>query len=185
MPVIGSMLCNGGAFEQLRSIGSGHSAGGTGAAACGLLAYNGSQYSRVVLNTAANISGTTQANQLGIAAPGEWTENSSVAAAGTPSASKTAGAAGVRHVCRNLSISIANNGAAKTALITINLRDGAAGAGTIKRTWQFIVPAGDTINIDVADLNIFGTAATAMTLESAAALPADVSGVCSIGGYSA
>ena len=157
---------------------------GTRTITASVMPFNGNTFDRLHNNNATNMVALTQPFQLGVAEAGEWTADSSVAAAGTPVASKAAGAAGVRHVGRNLSISLANIGVTPTALITVVLRDGATGAGTVKRTWQFVIPASATINIDVADLNILGTDATAMTLEATAALPANVSGVCSLAGYS-
>lgn len=177
-------LYNGTTFDRLRSASSLAGTIGTGLLGVNVLAFDGTNYNRCVSNAAGNIDDTTQPFQLAVAEPGEWTVDSSVAAAGTPSAVKAAGAAGVRHVCRNLSISLANVAVTPSALITFVLRDGASGAGTVKRTWQFVVPPSNTVHIDIAGLNIFGGTATAMTIESAAALPADVSGVASIAGYS-
>ena len=105
---------------------------------------------------------------------GDWTERHGPAANTQAIASKAASTAGLRHVCTALSFTITNDGAAKTGVVTVNLRDGATGAGTIKKSWRFIVPAGDTRGLGLSDLNIPGTANTAMTLETSAAPGASV-----------
>lgn len=87
-----------------------------------------------------------------------------------PSASKAAGAAGVRHVATGVSIIVNAGASAPTATVWhIVLRDGATGAGTIK--WQTDIGiqavAGATNPLTVSfPTGIEGTAATAMTLEA-------------------
>lgn len=104
-------------------------------------------------------------------------------------ASKAAGGAGVKHVCTGISITLANGAAAPTAaLVTINLRDGATGAGSILATWTLAVKAvaGDVVSISLPIRSgLPGTANTAMTLETSAAPGANVSASVNLFGYSA
>ena len=111
----------------------------------------------------------------------EWTVNAQ-ATAGTASASKAAGAAGVRHVCTGVSASVAAAATAQPAVI-VNLRDGATGAGTILATWALSAIVNSMGVIQLTGLNIVGTAATAMTLEFAGATAAGVVGSVNLVGY--
>lgn len=113
----------------------------------------------------------------------EWSVNAQ-ATAGTPSASKAAGAAGVKHVCTAISAVVAAAATAQPAVI-VNLRDGATGAGTVMSAWPLaaIVNAMGVINL--TGLNLVGTAATAMTLEFAGATAAGVVGSVNLVGYDA
>lgn len=104
-------------------------------------------------------------------------------------ASKAAGGAGVRHVCTGVSITLANGAAAPTAaLVTVHLRDGATGAGSILATWTLAIAAvaGDVVHVPLTfPSGIPGTADTAMTLETSAAPGANVSASCNLFGHSA
>ncbi len=115
--------------------------------------------------------------------PGQWTA-SAQATAGTPSASKAAGGAGVSHVCTGIVASVAAAATAQTPVI-VNLRDGATGAGTILATFALSAPANGTGIVSIAGLNIIGTANTAMTLEFAGATAAAVVGSVNLVGYDA
>lgn len=101
--------------------------------------------------------------------PGQWTVTANPVAATQATATKAAGAAGVRHVVDCVTIGLVAVGA-QAAPVVYNLRDGATGAGTI--LWSVaLIGAAATPQPPVAlcGLQIAGTAATAMTLESAAA----------------
>lgn len=111
----------------------------------------------------------------------EWAVNAQ-ATAGTPSASKAAGAAGVRHVCTGLSIVVAAGGTAQTPQI-FNLRDGATGAGTILATFALSAAINGIGGVTLTGLNLVGTAATAMTLEAAGAGAAAVVASVNMFGY--
>lgn len=92
-------------------------------------------------------------------------------------ASKAAGASGVKHVCTGYAWSLSSGAGAPTPeLITIAIRDGATGAGTI--IWQETVSlpatAGSNAGRVVAGLYLVGTAATAMTIETDSAPGANV-----------
>jgi hypothetical protein len=119
-----------------------------------------------------NISAQTAINSLLVAEPGEWVVTHAPATNTQATASKAAGGAGVKHVCQGLCICLAAGGTAPTATqLTVNLRDGLTGAGTILAAFTVAITAvaGAFICIPLTDLNIVGSAATAMTLEFSAA----------------
>lgn len=101
--------------------------------------------------------------------------------------SKAAGAAGLKHVCNAISATFVAGTSAPTAVVvSVALRDGATGAGTILWQANMALPAtaGATANpILLTDLCIQGTAATAMTLEFSAAGGANTFENVSLVGY--
>lgn len=104
------------------------------------------------------------------------------AAATQATITQAAGAAGVKNVATSIAFSITTVGTAQT-VISVALRDGATGAGTVKWSKQFILPVNSTISESVSLPDIQGTAATAMTLEwSAAGVAASLQSV-SLTGY--
>ncbi len=105
-------------------------------------------------------------------------------------ASKGAGGAGVRHIFTGGSVTFANGAAAPTAaLVVVNLRDGATGAGSILHTWTLAIEAvaGKVVHIPLVapEKGIPGTANTAMTLETSASPGANVSASVNLFGHSA
>ena len=88
-------------------------------------------------------------------------------AANTVATISVAADAAARIVCKSLTASVA--GTAASGLVTVNLRDGAAGAGTILMSKVLICAANGTASWELSDLNIAGTKNTAMTLEFDAA----------------
>lgn len=96
----------------------------------------------------------------------------SAPAAGSQATASIAADAAFRHVCISLSFGIHTTtapGAAST--VTVTLRDGATGAGTVIRSWSVRVP--NTADVNVKDINLSGlslagTVNTAMTLEFSA-----------------
>ena len=113
--------------------------------------------------------------------PGMWSVTAT-ATAGTPSASKAAGAAGVSHVCTTVSVSLACGTTPQTP-VTVNLRDGATGVGTVLMSWTLAALAGDAKMLSLTGLNLPGTAATAMTLELAGATATNVVATVNLAGY--
>jgi hypothetical protein len=119
-------------------------------------------------------------------APSNWSVISNPAAGSQATASKAAGATGVRHVGNCISFSAADTAAPAATLLTVNLRDGASGAGTILWTAEVFIPA--TAGAQAAapfeecGLNAIGSSATAMTLEFSAGL-ANLIEAVSIQGY--
>ncbi len=133
-------------------------------------ATDGTNTTALAVGSAANSSAAVTGNKaLIVDIPGQWTVTSNPAAATQASASKTAGAAGVRHVVDCVTLGLTPI-AAQAAGVVFNLRDGATGAGTILWSVQLIGQAGVAQPpVVLCGLQIPGTAATAMTLESAAA----------------
>jgi len=123
-----------------------------------------------------------------VSALDQWSVTSASAGAQTPSASKAAGAATVRHVAKRVIIGAAA-GATVQPAIQVNLRDGATGAGTVLASWQIALglitalSGVNCVNIDADNLNLVGTAATAMTLETTGNLAANTTGSCTLIGY--
>ena|SRR5438552_1880618 len=100
------------------------------------------------------------------------------AAATQATVTQAAGAAGVKNVATGLAYAISTVGTAQT-VISVALRDGATGAGTVLWQKQFILPVNTTVSESVRLPDIQGSAATAMTLEfSAAGVAASVQSVC-------
>lgn len=118
--------------------------------------------------------------------PAEWTVTHAPAANTQATASKAAVTA-VQHVCTAISARIVGGTTAPAATTaTLNLRDGATGAGTILASWTLslagAIAAKDEVNL--TGLNIVGTAGTAMTLEFAAAGGANTLQSVTLTGYS-
>lgn len=159
------------------------------AAVAALYAYDGGasgRGDRLRTGSATNMSSTTQNWGLTVQDPGEWTVNHAPAANTQATASKSAGAAGVRHVCTGISIGLVAGASAPTAAtVTFNLRDGASGAGSVLRTWilgvQAVAGSGQHV---VVPMNVFGSAATAMTIEATGAGGANTLEYVSASGYS-
>ena len=124
-------------------------------------------YGQARANSASVLSDVTQPFAQLSAPPGEWAVNSEPAVSIQASATRAAGAAGVRHVCRSLHFSLA--AVAAQTIIYARVRDGTTGAGTILWSQAIIIPAGSAQHIELSDLNIVGSAATAMTFEWSAA----------------
>jgi hypothetical protein len=106
------------------------------------------------------------------AQPAGWAIFSAPAVSTQASASQAAGAAGVRHVATNVCFSAGSTTAPALTQLTVNLRDGATGAGTIKWSQVVIVTAvvGQNAAPVCTPVNVVGSAATAMTLEYSALL---------------
>jgi hypothetical protein len=114
---------------------------------------------------------TVAGKERGVAVPpngGQFNLYHNPAAATQATVTQAAGAAGVKNVATGLSYSISTVGTAQTVL-SVSLRDGATGAGTILWSAQFILPVNTTLQQSVVLPHIAGSAATAMTVESSAA----------------
>jgi hypothetical protein len=144
--------------------------------------FNNSTWDRLRGISASNNTATTSTGALQVTPLSTWSVTNS-ANAGTPSASKASGGGTVRHVATCISISV---GAAGTAqpVVQVNLRDGASGAGTIIRSWQLAAPINSNASADLCGLNMSGSAATAMTIEFAAATAAATQASVNLSGYS-
>lgn len=141
-------------------------------------AFNGTTWDRM-RNAALAVfpasSTTTARNSIGaqIAEKGSrWTVVSNPAASSQASASLAAEAS-VRHVADCITFSAGATTAPALTALTVTLRDGAAGAGTVLWTHQVVIPASTGQSVaphSVCGLNLVGTTNTAMTLEFSALL---------------
>lgn len=97
---------------------------------------------------------------------------SNPAAGSQASASQAAAGALLKNVATMICFSAAATTAPALTAGTVNLRDGATGAGTIKATFQITVPAttGQSILPFCTAVNVVGSLNTAMTLEFSAGI---------------
>ena len=115
---------------------------------------------------------------LSLGAFGQVIQQRSLTVVSTPAASSQATASvlaadNVRHVADTVCFSGGSTTAPALTQLTVNLRDGASGAGTVLASWTVIIPA--TTGQNVApfcspELEVAGSNATAMTLEFSALL---------------
>lgn len=101
-----------------------------------------------------------------------WTAISNPAA-GSQATASIAAEVDVRHVADCVSFSAAATTAPALTALTINLRDGATGAGTVIWTKQVAITVGvgqEVAPFQACGLNLVGTTNTAMTLEWSASL---------------
>lgn len=104
---------------------------------------------------------------MGMHGPVDWSVFHNPAVTTQATITKAAAGAGLRHICTGLSYSL--SAVVGQPLISVALRDGASGAGTILWQKQYILPAGAVLEVNISDLNIPGSPNTAMTLEFSAA----------------
>lgn len=180
----GNMIFNASTWDRMRTA-SGDNLAATGIHAAGNMGFDGSTWDRTTsISNTNNIATTSQGVRYSTPIS-TWTVVNTVSAATTAaSASKASGGGTVRHVATGITICYVDTAIA-TAPVLVHLRDGATGAGTIIRSWLMSVPvAGQTQCESVTGLNMSGSAATAMTLEFAAATAATSSKTVTLTGYS-
>lgn len=131
------------------------------------------------------IATVVPAAQGTIALTDKWTINHTPAANTQATATKAAGATGVRHVGKRISFSGAAAAAQAIVAVNVNLRDGATGAGTILWSYSLSLLAGTSFVFDADGFTHLGTAATAMTLEFSAAGGAGTLETVNLEGYDA
>lgn len=100
---------------------------------------------------------------MGVHGPTDWSVFHNPAVTTQATASKAAGGALMRHVCTGISFSL--SAVVAQPLISVTLRDGASGAGTILWQKQYILPVGAVLDVNISDLSLPGSLNTAMTLE--------------------
>jgi hypothetical protein len=150
--------------------------------------YNGATGNpNAALDRMRSASAVNQALALKIGNPavalvGNWSTQHDPAAAAQATITRAAGAAGVRHIATSIHASL-SGGAAASGVMKVYLRDGAAGVGAILWSGNLQVAALGHAHIDLSALSIVGSAATAMTLEFAAAAGAGSQENVSLTGY--
>ena len=88
-----------------------------------------------------------------------------------------------RWICTSISATLAAGATAQAAQITLNLRNGASGAGTVIWSKSIILPINGLWEVDLTDLSIPGAYGAAMTLEFSAAGAAGTFESCALTGY--
>jgi hypothetical protein len=168
-----AITVEGWAYNQEKDASIGDGVSSAGIATATEYGYNGTTFDAGRTASAANVGA---ANGIGVdmvASPGMWTVLSTPSISTQATASKTAGSAGVIYVATAVSATVAVGASAwtPTAPVLLNLRNGATGAGTIIGSWYVTCPAavGSCTTFTLSGLSIPGSAATAMTLEFAAA----------------
>ena len=138
------------------------------------------------VNLSADLFGRLRVD-AGYTAADAWYIQHAPAANTQATISKAAGAAGVKHVATGFSWSLSSGAGAPTPeLITITIRDGATGAGTVMWTETVSLPAtaGSSARGGQSGLWLVGTAATALTIETDSAPGANVVANVSLQGVS-
>jgi hypothetical protein len=138
-------------------------------------ATNGNYMRAATLSTMTPATTTTARNAIGaqLSEKGSRWSVISNPAAGSQATASIAAEASVRHVVDCIAFSAASTTAPVLTALTVNVRDGATGAGTIIWTNQVVIPAGTGQNVapmNFCGLNLVGTTNTAMTLEFSASL---------------
>lgn len=130
--------------------------------------FNGTAWDRVRSASAANQALASGLGAIRITSPGTFSIHSEPAVNVQATISRAA-VASQRHVATTVAFSI-NAVAAIAGPISVYLRDGASGAGTILKSWRFAgLAAGDNQIHTFGGLQCFGSVNTAMTLEFSAA----------------
>lgn len=138
-----------------------------------LVGWNGGTWSRLKTMSLANFA-TSQTftsgvenGRLVVEKGARWSKVSTPAVSVLASAS-IAAESGVRHVADIVCFSAGSTTAPVLTQLTVNLRDGATGAGTIIHSWTVIIPAATGQNVPpycTPPLQLTGTVNTAMTAE--------------------
>lgn len=195
MPASGNMLFNGTNWNRVRGVNTNTNAiadfsDGRGLSASGALALaSGGNttvggWNHLRTASAGNLTTTTLGPAILATAPvSTWSVTNTPAAAAQATASQAAGAAGVRHVATTVTACLAAGATAQTPVV-VNLRDGATGAGTVLRSWAISAPVNSSQCVDLPGLAMLGTAATAMTIEFAAAGAAGTQETVTLTGFS-
>lgn len=156
----------------------------------GFLFSGGSSWDRAREASATNLAAQSGLGAQLVTLPGEWSITNAAAANTQATATKAAGAAGVRHVVTAINAKLAAGSGAVTLPVTpvrAVVRDGTTGAGTILWDGYLSIPAtpGAADGLAATGLNIPGSAATAMTVEFNGAGGAGTFESVSLQGYDA
>lgn len=140
-----------------------------------------------VSGSASQLAGQSANGAVLTVLPGNFSAINNPAAGAQASASVAAGGTTVRHVANCITFSSGSTTAPALTALTVNLRDGASGAGSIIWTHEVVISAStgqNTPPVEVCGLNIVGSPNTAMTLEFSAGL-ANLIEAVSFSGYNA
>lgn len=141
--------------------------------------FDGTDWERQRVADAASVSGTLIPDGVALsAAPGNWSAKDEPAVDTVATATRAAGAVGVRHVATAI-LACITTGAA-SAVSTVQLKDGT----TIVFAGRIKAQANSSSILALSGLSIFGTAATDMTLEVSDPADAGAQVTASLSGYS-
>lgn len=151
----------------------------------GLALYDGANFQLTRMVSLANFpaaSTTTARNSLGaqVVEKGSRWSTFSQPAANSQATATIAAEAGVRHVADCIGFSADSAAAITAANVTINLRDGATGAGTVIWTYSHSLPTAAALGVQeipvqhLCGLNLVGTTNTAMTFEFSAGVTGSI-----------
>jgi len=155
----------------------------TGLPASAVVVFNGATWDRMRSVSAVTNTETTTLGVQRIAPVSTWSVTNTPATATQATVSRASGGGSVRHVATSVTVCVSAAGTAQTPLL-FHLRDGGTGAGTIIRSWAFSAPINTSACEDISGLNMTGSAATAMTIESAAAPVTAAQATVTLTGYS-
>lgn len=139
-----------------------------------------------VTGTVTSNQGSANAAPWLFANPAEWSVTHGPVSNTVATITKAPGTGTQKHVATGLSFVVTSAATAPTATtLTINLRDGGTGAGTILKTWTVgvMATAGASQGVARNGMYVTGTAATAMTLEFTAAGGANTIESVELDGY--
>ena len=186
-PAAGMMVLRTGTalWDRLQSAGDNITSGGGAGAivAVNTQLLDGSSYDVARAASTTSLTATTSVGVSLTVPNSTWSATHTPATATQATASRAAGAAGVRHVATTLTACIASGITVQTPVL-INLRDGATGAGAVLWSGAVSAPANDSNCTIISGLAMIGTAATAMTLEFAAAGAAATQETVTLTGFS-
>ena len=145
--------------------------------------FNGTTWNKQDGVSATNNTGTTSVGTAYTTQLSTWRVRDLDVGATQSVATKAAGGTTVRHVAT--AISACMSATVAQVPLTVNLRDGATGAGTIIRSWTIgIASVNESKCVAESGLNETGTGDTAMTLEFSAAGAATTTTTVNLSGYS-
>jgi hypothetical protein len=131
---------------------------------------DGTNLRGVLTTSAANLTAATTLGAVLSPPFATWSITHRPVAATKATASKAAGAAGVRHVCTGFSFNLATVGTAQAAVLNCDIIDGATGGATRLASFSMGgIPVNSQHTIIITGIMLIGTAATAMTIEFDAA----------------
>jgi|GEM_PF-3430628 len=137
---------------------------------------DGTNIQKSLTASASNMGGTLTTTEKGarlMEKGPRWSVSSAPAAGSQATASKSAGGAGVRHILDCISFSAGSTSAPALTQLSINVRDGASGGGSVIWQHTVIIPAATGQNVSpfgLCGLGLVGSSNTAMTIEFSASL---------------
>ena len=114
------------------------------------------------------LSGNTYTGAGVVIAPTNWSAYHTPASATLATITQSAGSSGVCHVLQGFSVTYVTGATAATTAVQLSVLDGS----TPRYSLTFLPAANSSVNFHVSNLNIVGTAATALSVSFSGAGPA-------------